>query len=55
MHGHGQPIYLNKGYPYKKNPPYVGGDNSWGARPHKQYMIWPGKHYFSVTLEPVRP
>ena len=31
----------------------VGGDNSWGARPLDQYMIWPGKHTFSVSLSPV--
>ncbi len=32
----------------------VGGDNSWGARPHKQYMI-PAKDYrFTFRVSPVR-
>jgi beta-galactosidase len=30
----------------------VGGDNSWGARPHKKYTIFPGKHKLSIMLIP---
>jgi beta-galactosidase len=28
----------------------VGGDNSWGAKPHDEYMIYPGIHDFSFVL-----
>jgi beta-galactosidase len=31
----------------------VGGDNSWGALPHDEYLIFPGIHKFSFTLQPV--
>ncbi len=31
----------------------VGGDNSWGARPHDEYMIFPGVYTFSFELKPV--
>ena len=30
----------------------VGGDNSWGARPHNNYTIFPGKYKFSIMLIP---
>lgn len=33
----------------------VGGDNSWGARPHKEFMIPSNKKYeFQFTLAPVK-
>ncbi len=31
----------------------VGGDNSWGAKPHEQYRIKPGKYKFSYILSPI--
>ena len=31
----------------------VGGDNSWGAKPHDAYMIFPGIYTFNFTLQPV--
>ncbi len=31
----------------------VGGDNSWGARPRNEYMIFPGIYKFDFTLLPV--
>lgn len=31
----------------------VGGDNSWGARPHAAYTIEPGSHTYSFTLVPL--
>lgn len=30
----------------------VGGDNSWGARPHRQYTLGSGARSFNVTLRP---
>jgi len=30
----------------------VGGDNSWGAKPHMQYSIKPNDYKFSFTLKP---
>ncbi len=30
----------------------VGGDNSWGARPHRQYTLGSGRRSFSYTLRP---
>ena len=30
----------------------VGGDNSWGAKPHDQFMIFPGKYSFSYKMIP---
>jgi beta-galactosidase len=30
----------------------VGGDNSWGARPHMQYSIKPGDFSYSFTIKP---
>ncbi len=30
----------------------VGGDNSWGAKPHDQYIIIPGKYSFSYKMIP---
>ncbi|MBO8132115.1 MAG: DUF4981 domain-containing protein [Candidatus Marinimicrobia bacterium] len=29
----------------------VGGDNSWGARPHDEYMIYPGCYEFSFLIK----
>jgi len=29
----------------------VGGDNSWGARPHKQYQIPVEEYNFSLTIK----
>jgi len=29
----------------------VGGDNSWGALPHKQYLIPPKAYHFSYTIQ----
>ncbi len=31
----------------------VGGDNSWGARPHKQYTLFPAKYSYRFSLKPV--
>jgi beta-galactosidase len=31
----------------------VGGDDSWGARPHDEYTIWPGPLSFSYSIRPV--
>lgn len=30
----------------------VGGDNSWGARPHKPYQITVEEYEFSFTIKP---
>ncbi|MBI9037960.1 MAG: DUF4981 domain-containing protein [Bacteroidales bacterium] len=30
----------------------VGGDNSWGAKPHKKYQILPGNYSFSFRIRP---
>ncbi len=32
----------------------VGGDDSWGARPHPQYLIKPQTYSWSFSLQPVR-
>ncbi|MBT8302050.1 MAG: hypothetical protein KJO63_12000, partial [Maribacter sp.] len=33
----------------------VGGDNSWGAKPHEQYRYYPDKDYsYRFKLSPVR-
>ncbi|MBP6977974.1 MAG: DUF4981 domain-containing protein [Lentimicrobiaceae bacterium] len=32
----------------------VGGDDSWGARPHKQYQIPAGEYTFSFRLTPIK-
>jgi beta-galactosidase len=32
----------------------VGGDNSWGAKPHDEYMIFPGIYHFSFAIQPAR-
>ena len=32
----------------------VGGDDSWGARPHPQYLIKPQPYTWSFTLQPVK-
>lgn len=31
----------------------VGGDTSWGALPHKEYQIPPGKYSFKLMIKPV--
>ena len=31
----------------------LGGDNSWGARPHEQYRLAPGKYAYSFRLSPI--
>ncbi|MCX2718028.1 glycoside hydrolase family 2 TIM barrel-domain containing protein [Lentiprolixibacter aurantiacus] len=34
----------------------VGGDNSWGARPHEQYRYYPDREYrYRFNISPVRP
>ncbi len=33
----------------------VGGDNSWGARPHKQYALFPEDYSYRYILKPVAP
>ena len=30
----------------------VGGDNSWGAKPHDQYLIWPKDYTYSFIIQP---
>ena len=32
----------------------VGGDNSWGAKPHDQYMIFPAIYTFDFVISPVK-
>jgi len=32
----------------------VAGDNSWGARPHRQYTLWPQTYQWQVRLTPVK-
>ncbi len=32
----------------------VGGDDSWGAKPHPQYLIKPQGYSWSFTLQPIR-
>jgi len=32
----------------------IGGDNAWGARPHKQYTLFPGKYSYSFVIKPVK-
>jgi len=32
----------------------VGGDNSWGARPHDKYTLYPGSYSYSFMLIPYR-
>ena len=31
----------------------VGGDDSWGAKPHDEYMIFPGIYHFNFTIQPI--
>ena len=31
----------------------LGGDNSWGARPHEQYRLNPGEYTYSFRLSPI--
>lgn len=33
----------------------VGGDNSWGARPHEQYQLKYGDYHYSFIFSPYRP
>lgn len=33
----------------------VGGDNSWGARPHPEYTLYPMPHTYSFRLRPYMP
>ena len=33
----------------------VGGDDSWGAVPHREYTMWPREMGFRFLLEPLRP
>ena len=30
----------------------VGGDNSWGAKPHDQYLFWPKDYTYSFIIQP---
>ncbi len=32
----------------------VGGDNSWGRRPHNEYMIQPKEYQYSYLIHPIR-
>lgn len=32
----------------------VGGDNSWGARPHNEYTLYPKEYSYSIRLRPFR-
>ncbi len=32
----------------------VAGDDSWGARPHDEYTIWPGVYTYSFSLQPIK-
>ena len=32
----------------------VGGDDSWGAVPHREYTLWPGEMAFRYLLRPLR-
>jgi beta-galactosidase len=31
----------------------LGGDNSWGARPHEQYLLQPGDYHYRFRLSPL--
>ena len=31
----------------------VGGDNSWGARPLKKYLIQPSSYKYSFIIKPI--
>ena len=31
----------------------VGGDNSWGAKPHDKYLIWPKDYTYSFIIQPI--
>jgi beta-galactosidase len=33
----------------------VGGDNSWGAAPHAQYLLTADNYTYGYTLSPVKP
>ena len=32
----------------------VGGDNSWGAKPHQEYQLVPGDYQYSFVLKPIK-
>ena len=42
-------VYLNVDYKMMG----VGGDDSWGARTHKEYTIFPQKYNYKFTLRPI--
>ncbi|MDP2036336.1 MAG: glycoside hydrolase family 2, partial [Ignavibacteria bacterium] len=42
-------VYLNVDYKMMG----VGGDDSWGARTHKEYTIFPQKYTYKFTLRPI--
>lgn len=42
-------VYLNVDYKQMG----VGGDDSWGAKTHDKYMIFPGDYNYSYTLKPL--
>ncbi|PKL82327.1 MAG: beta-galactosidase [Ignavibacteriae bacterium HGW-Ignavibacteriae-3] len=42
--------YVNLNLDYKQMG--VGGDNSWGAKPHNKYMIFPGEYSYKFMLRP---
>lgn len=33
----------------------VGGDDSWGALPHPEFILQPGRHEFKLRLKPLTP
>jgi len=42
--------YITLNLDYKQTG--VAGDNSWGARPHKQFTLWPQEYSYSYRLRP---
>jgi beta-galactosidase len=32
----------------------VGGDNSWGARPHPEYLLKDKKYSFTFIIKPIK-
>jgi len=45
--------YVTLNIDYKQTG--VGGDNSWGARPHKEVTLWPQTYSYSYRLRPFGP
>ncbi len=43
--------YITVNLDYKQTG--VGGDNSWGARPHEQFTLWPDNYSYSYRLRPI--